>query len=360
MNRLLNIFDIHTCSNKNRILILDFVRGFLILLVLYHHSNSPYSVYVLQFHMPALFVLSGYTEYILHKNVTLLDYIKSRFFRLIVPYFFFEIVNLILFIINQMVFESSTPSLIDATKCIIMCFNDPYTGLYGRLWFFPAMFVCSIFAYIIKQFFSGNKRHMIAIFIVIMALLSYISSLILSFRLPFTIDIAFLGSAFFLIGHFFGKYIEIYLNTKRKLYDILLLLGFFCLFILANVFGDPACYMFINQYHDFAFMIITALSGTALIFVFAKLIMPILEKIQIVKNIILWYSVNSLAVFPIHLTIKTISLVILKRLHVYNWATLLLCMLILTIPIVNIITSCFPFILGKVEQITPQKDSIAQ
>jgi len=76
------------------VLYLDFVRGILILLVLYHHSMAPYNEYILQFHMPALFILSGYTEYIINKDKSLGKYIKSKFLRLIVPYFSFEVLIL--------------------------------------------------------------------------------------------------------------------------------------------------------------------------------------------------------------------------------------------------------------------------
>ena len=65
MEVIRNVFGIKQEENSKRIEYLDFLRGILILLVLYHHASAPFSVFVLQFHMPALFVLSGYTEYLL-------------------------------------------------------------------------------------------------------------------------------------------------------------------------------------------------------------------------------------------------------------------------------------------------------
>ena len=347
MNTLLNIFSVRVPINKNRIFILDFIRGILILLVLYHHSGAPLNQYVLQFHMPALFILSGYTEYILNKKVTFLDYVKSRFFRLIVPYLFFEIANFILFIGMQILSGTVNVSFIDAVKSIAGCVNNSYMGLYGRLWFLPAMFVCSIFSFVIKEMLSGNKPLFIALFIAVMIVFSYISSALIPFRLPFTIDIAFLGTAFCLIGHLCGRYIETYLNNKKRIYDILLLVGFAILFAICNICADPVCHMFANQYSNFPFMIIAAISGTALVFASAKLFAPLFEKVHFIKDIVIWYSINSLATFPVHLTIKVFSIRIWGYLGIYHWALILIGMLILTIPIVNFITQYCPMMLGR-------------
>lgn len=346
MNTFLNIFSVRVPTNKNRILILDFIRGILILLVLYHHSGAYFSSYVLQFHMPALFILSGYTEFILNKKIKFSDYVKARFFRLIVPYLFFEMANLILFVGIQILSGTMDLSFVDAIKSIVTCINNSYMGLYGRLWFLPAMFVCSVFSFVIKEVISSNKTFAIALFIAVMMILSYISCYIIPFRLPFTIDTAFLGTAFFLIGHLCGKYIERYLNNKNRIYDILLIVGFAVLFVICNICADPVCHMFTNQYRSFPFMIIAAISGTALVFIFTKQFVPLFEKVHFINDIVIWYSVNSLATFPVHLTIKVLSIPILQYLGLNHWTILLVVMLLLNIPIVNIITHYCPVMLG--------------
>ena len=349
MNTLRNIFSVNAPTNKNRILILDYIRGILIMLVLYHHSGAPFSLYVLQFHMPALFLLSGYTEFILNKKVSFFDYVKSRFLRLIIPYLFFEAANLILFVGIQIFSGTLDVLFVDAIKSIVECTNNSYIGLYGRLWFLPAMFVCSIFSYIIKNMIANNKPFVIAIFIAGMIACSYTSCYLIPFRLPFTIDIAFLGTAFFLAGHLCGKCINQYLNIKKHVYDIVLLAAFSVLFIICNMFAYPVCHMFANQYNDFLFMIISATSGTALVFIFVKMLTPLLQKAHLINNIIVWYSVNSLATFPVHLTIKVFCIPILLHFGFYHWTILLGVMLFLTVPIVNIITQSFPFMLGYIK-----------
>lgn len=345
MKGLRTVFNIKVNDSANRKSYLDFVRGILILLVLYHHANAPFSSYVLQFHMSALFILSGYTEFLLNKKKPFLAYVKSKFFRLIIPYICFEVLNLIAFVLIKCLLGQMDFSFGDACISIVTCINNSYTGLYGRLWFLPAIFVASIFAYLIKRI-TKNNTYLVLICCVLMFALSYISSSMLPCRLPFTIDIAFLGTALFLLGHICGNIIRVIFEGK-KLWVLLLclvVLGF--LFILCNIIADPACYMHMNQYSDFPFMVLCAVSGTAIVFIIARCLFPVITKITILKNIVCWYSVNSLTVFPVHLTIKVLSIPILKLIGLNNWACLLTIMFIVTIPIVNIISNYFPFMLG--------------
>ena len=83
MDFIRNLFHIKSNGVSSRIAYLDFIRGIIILLVLYHHSDAPYGRYILQFHMPALFILSGYTEYLLNRAKPFQAYVKSKFYRLI-------------------------------------------------------------------------------------------------------------------------------------------------------------------------------------------------------------------------------------------------------------------------------------
>lgn len=64
------------------------------LLVLLHHSSVPNGEWILAFHMPLLFLLSGYAD--AHRERLGLshprkftEYFFNRFRRLVVPYFLF-------------------------------------------------------------------------------------------------------------------------------------------------------------------------------------------------------------------------------------------------------------------------------
>lgn len=347
MKLLHTIFSIKTESPINRIQYLDFARGILIFLVLYQHSGAPLNTYVLQFHMPALFLLSGYTEFVLDKKTNLLEYTKSKFFRLIVPYFCFEILQLVLFTLIKCFSGQVDFSFIDAVISIATCINNSYVGLYGRLWFLPAIFVSSVLSYIIRQHIAKNNVYIVSMFCAFMLAASYIFSEIIPQRIPFTIDIACLGTVFFLLGHICGNAIKYIVESKKHWIIVIVSTVFVGLFVLCNTIARPYCYMCANDYKDFPFMIVAATSGTAITLITAKYALLLFNKLTFPKNLICWYSVNSLTAFPVHLTIKVLSLPLLRLLGLNNWICSLAVMLTLTIPAVNIINKFFPFMLGK-------------
>ena len=91
---LKDIFHIRENHGANRLEFPDFLRGAAMLLVLLHHSDLPQGKWILVFHMPLLFFLSGYTMYLRPHTGRLRSFITGRFLRLMVPYFLFEGLNL--------------------------------------------------------------------------------------------------------------------------------------------------------------------------------------------------------------------------------------------------------------------------
>lgn len=341
------IFSVKTSVSQNRVLHLDMIRGLLMLSVLYHHALAPLNHYVLQFHMPALFILSGYTEGLRRKEVSFSHYIKNRFIRLIVPYFAFELMNLLIFIATRRLLEHGSFSWQDIPVSIVTCVNNAYMGLYGRLWFLPAMFVASVFAYGIKHYLSKHKPAVIIGWCLLLFALSYLSCRWVPFRLPFTIDTAFLGAAFLLLGYVASPWLNRLFTNRIKGCDILILLLCGILFAAANKLADPTCYMYTNVYNDYPFMVLCALSGTIMFFIAVKILAPLIQRIPPVREGIVWYSVHSLAVFPVHLTIKVLSIPLLEQVSCHHWAVLFLLMISLSIPLVNLITIYCPWMLGQ-------------
>lgn len=96
MEFLIRLFRVKSNVIEGRIQILDYIRGMAILLVLLHHSGVPGGDWILAFYMPLLFFISGYTDFLRKREWKFLDYIRTRFMRLMVPYFLFELANLLL------------------------------------------------------------------------------------------------------------------------------------------------------------------------------------------------------------------------------------------------------------------------
>lgn len=176
-------------------------------LVLYQHAAAPLHNLILTFHMPLMFVLSGYTEFIHPKEYPFKDYLKRRFFRLLVPYFLFECVNLLLWQM-VLVYQRGWQDVSEAIKSIVFVVNtDSYMGFYGRLWFLPCLFVADILFFAIRSHCRGRKQRF-WLFFGILLILSWFTSKQLPFRLPFTLDTGLMAAAFMILGYILGEKIQ--------------------------------------------------------------------------------------------------------------------------------------------------------
>lgn len=349
MNRIKTIFFLSIPEQHNRTAVLDYIRGLLVFLILWHHAGAPLSEYVLQFHMPALFLLSGFTEYYIGKSQPFLPYVKKKFWRLVAPYVCFECMNLGVHIVLSLLSGGDSISLTDAITSIILCNNSIYMGLYGRLWFLPVMFFSAVFSHLING--MGKRSKLIPILTIpALFVLSYMICAKIPYRIPFALDTAIMGTAFYLLGVVLGPYIRNVLDSHTIIRDICVAVAFILLFVGSNYYGDPYCYMYINQYGDYPIMLIAAVSGSFVTFIIGKWVYLLVHKCKLLDRVITWYSYNSLAVFPVHLLIKVVIVPGFVWGKPYTWIVLLVYMFVLTIPVVNLITSCFPFMLGKLKR----------
>lgn len=325
--------------------LVDFLRGGAMIFVLLHHSGFPLGKYILAFHMPLFFIISGYIYQNNKPKESFFMYVKRRFVRLMIPYFCFEIINLVIWIILCYIRHESV-NIIDAFISIITCINtSEYSGLYGRLWFLPCMFMSSIMFKTIIDLHK-SKFSLIASLLLTL-LLSWISTHILKFRLPFTIDTAFMALFFMLSGFVLGKFIEYCLQTGHLIIDIIL--SFCCLvFLYIAVVNNGQMLMYINAYGDYANSIVAAFSGSFAFIIIGKYIYRLFLRFRLCKSFILWYGTNSLAVFPVHLQIKCIGLLLgIPFFNMNYWYVIFLVMLFLSVPIVYVLRKFFPFLTGN-------------
>lgn len=342
LNRVFHI-SVPTVSGRNELW--DFIRGMAMLSVLLHHSGVEIGSYILAFHMPFFFVLSGYIGFENEKKEKFAPFVKKRFFRLMLPYYLFEAVNLILWQL-QMVLEGNWQDITEALASVLLVVNtDGYTGLYGRLWFLPCMFVSDIFFYAIRRCTSAHKSGLCLWAIVVLAL-SWVTAKVLTFRLPLTIDTALFATFFMIFGYLFGKQIRWILSTGHIIWDLIVMIfGFLALYLLLKT-GTVECLMFVNYYGNYVTTVAAALCGSISFFVLSKWSYVLTKKVGIAKKLVLWYGHNSLVTFPVHLTVKIYALRVSWAFGI--WQHLFLTMLILNVPVVNMITEYFPIMTGKI------------
>lgn len=344
-----SIFHIRESQKSNRNELLDFLRGAGMLLVVLHHSDIPHGKWILAFHMPLLFLLSGYTRYLRPQPVSMRQFISVRFFRLVVPYFLFEGLNLAVWS-GCLILQGGWQDLSEAATAILSCLNTVgYTGYYGRLWFWPCMFVSDIlFSVILKIAPRKNRpqQAFLGIMIIVTLCISWLTCNVLPVRLPFTMDTAFMATAFLLMGYLFGRQIQWLVEKSHFGADICILIVSLLLMHHLVLHGQSAMLMYENQYGHYANTVLAACSGIAAFLILAKWLYGFCGKTGVGKSLVLWYSYHSLCTFPVHLSIKMFIWEVLP-ISLRRWYFQLPAMLLVNIPLVNCITKYFPFLLGN-------------
>ena len=153
---LLNCFTLSYTQGKNRVQLYDFLRGFAMLLVLLQHSVVPGWRYLLTFHMPLFFFLSG----LVSSNKELPSFGKyfwSRFKRLMIVYFVFGVFDVIIYYVFGLVTHQSY----DILRAIVGIVTGQYgfvpVAYSGIYWFLYVMFIADILVYPIHKWLIRRK-----------------------------------------------------------------------------------------------------------------------------------------------------------------------------------------------------------
>lgn len=192
---------------KKRVIELDILKGFGIILVVLGHNSPPHflNVLIYAFHMPLFFFISGY---IFNGQ----DNIYKKFQSLIVPFYFIGLLSYLLWILKQAIFRSDEISFISPLIGLLYGSNiNNYLYFNLPLWFFTALFSIYLIVYIFKHKYS-------LLFILSLVMINYIDI----FRviiLPFSLNQALIGLSFFIMGNLF-KYNNFKLQFQTKTYIV--------------------------------------------------------------------------------------------------------------------------------------------
>lgn len=359
MKKFISLFCIRQEPRQGRMEYLDFLRGCAMILVLLQHANVPYGNWILAFHMPLFFVLSGYLEAVREKQESFGDYVRPKLQRLVVPYFLFEAVNLAVWMV-LVAGDSTALDFGKVTASILLCTNRYYVGLYGRLWFWPCLFVCEVYFYGIRKITHGRKP-LLWLSAAVMLGLSWCTVRFLSVRLPFAADSACMAAVFFITGYNLKDEIRWLIEKRHFAVDVLICGALLFVLRMCVLTGQGYYLMFENLYGPFLWSVAGAFAGSFAFLILAKWLYRILCRIKIGKNLILWYGNHSLAVFPVHMAIKAwlvdhlfyvllesnLGIILRMTEYVTRWYVLFGAMLVFSVPIANLITQYMPFLLGK-------------
>lgn len=339
---------------------IDIARGWVMILVVMHHAaflNQPDALsevcqaLILGFHMPFFFLLNGYLLHLAGSadRYSVKAYLKTRFMRLLVPYFLFELINLALSWL-AMPYLHNHLELDKAFLCVVECINDKgvYEGISGRLWFLPCLFFSDMLAFAMLKAVKG--RGVLTAVAVLLAVASYGLHSCYGQRLPLTLDVALMGACFVLVGYagrpIYVKYAERAGRSGGALFFALALLAY-----LGAVWSNPECIrMFDDRYGNYPLAIVGSVAAFCVVMMLARAFSGCVTGTQTgflawLRSLSLWYGINSLAVFPIHFWVVNILKYVMNTQPPANYLLFAIA-LFATIPAVNFVREFMPFLLG--------------
>lgn len=201
---------------KDRIDWIDTLRGLGMFLVVWGHcyiNHSTIRKYLYSFHMPLFFFVSGLT-FSYSDKITLKEYAKKKFNRLVVPYIVLNIVCYFLWaILSKFGIDVSILDFgnkfdyLEYFLGMIYSNNRVFTIPCGPSWFLLSLFLIEVMFYFFKK--NSKTDFELGIVCSICGLISYVNSLS-KFQVsgPWHIESVFTGIVFYYIGYIFMKNIK--------------------------------------------------------------------------------------------------------------------------------------------------------
>lgn len=171
----------------------DLLKGIGILLVVWGHSVAPRSVYLYSFHMPLFFFLSGY----LHKDKPFKQFVVRKFNTLYVPYVVFTIGSWLFYLVRLLLHHQQERLADHFWKLTSVITGTVDNGGNNPIWFLTCLLVVSILFLILRQLFRSPAG--LGLAVVISSGIGYGLSLA-NIRLYFNTNIAFSGLVFYYWG----------------------------------------------------------------------------------------------------------------------------------------------------------------
>lgn len=185
---------------KKRLSYIDAIKGIGILMIVWGHlaflTDDPVMDYMGYIKIPVFYIISGMLVAMTSKQADNWQFIKSRFRRLMVPYFAMSIVMIIVNCVTAVLkHRGLTAALMTGLWTTISL-----RGL-STLWFLPTMFLIVVaFKYI------PDKVRVLAVIFIPAIVVPLVSFLEIEFYPALVVVKSLVGLWFYLIGYFFQRY----------------------------------------------------------------------------------------------------------------------------------------------------------
>jgi acyltransferase len=298
--------------------------------------------------MPLFFLISGYV-FDSSKYRTLKLLVRKRIRTLIIPYFVFAFLSYLfwLLIVRQLSITGEslkTPAL----KPLVGIFysigvNGWNIPLDTALWFLTCLFVVEILFWCILKL--SNGRLIVALVLLAFSFLGYCDSVLIPYRLPWSIEVAFTAVVFYGMGYLFRHQLDRLTDfaSTKMLYLLPVIVVSTC-FCFLNTRVD----MNGNYYGNPIFFYVSAFAGIVICIVLSKKLPRVQLMNYIGNNTIVVLGLSGVCLYVISGAIYLMLHYLLDLVHVSLLAGVILSLLqlILLLPVIYVINTFFPFVLG--------------
>ena len=286
---------------SKRIYFIDIARAIsIVLIVIYHYQpdDSPswyllFNEVIRSFRLPLLLFVSGYIYWITRKPIAYKDFVRKKFQRLMIPYFFVSVLVITLKLFAQGNLQVDEP--VDLSAFYQMFYLPIVSGFF--LWFIYALFLI----FLIMPFFNSRNK---------LLLLLGLSLILYFIPVPFTNLFALLNLklifCYFVLGCVICEYNEI--RQKLSRIHVLPVLVFFAIgFVL-------------REQIDFAVVVpvltfLLALCGIYLVAHFARFLE---QKTIKIRTVLLGMAGCTYTIYLFHTTFEGFAKALLQFLPFNN------------------------------------------
>lgn len=172
---------------RKRIDYVDVFRGVGIVLMIMGHIGfgTIFDYWIHAFHMPMFFFVSGY--FYQNRDISVIEFIKKKCRSLLIPYFTFAIFHYCMWLC----FNHSGIHLEPLQRIFFVNTTGDGIPIAGALWFLTALFWSDVIYFILNKMIKNQMK--LSITVLIIAIAGNCLPNILAFRLPWAMDVAFVG-----------------------------------------------------------------------------------------------------------------------------------------------------------------------
>lgn len=326
------------------------------LFVILGHSGIPIERYLLAFHMPLFFFISG-MMFAIKPMKPFPVFIRSRFMRLIIPYFLFELISLGISVL--LCYMHNDPISIPRALSDILLVRPSFgaaahTGLIYRYWFFPCLFFASIIIYPVLFYFHNPLVHFLSAALLLLA--GFLLYCFCRTKLPCMLDTAVVASGYLILGFALFQPALSLVTKQTIIQDLLLSITGISGLVLSVKMNTEDVLFYVNEYGSFGWMLSGSFCGILVSLILAKYLYRLMSFIPFLQECISKIGFNSLAIFPVHIIVAYF----IVHIHTLPWLPLFLVNAAISLPVAILLAKYFPFLVGIQSHKGPQlsiKDS---